>query len=314
MASCRHRRCRPLNEHKVTLFDQGLDLLDGVLASLPAHLLLLLLGLLAFDREVAVQEQLQSFAQALVLQHYALVPAEVLLVCVSVFDGVPELVVSVEALPDLSFGGGFDVGDLEACFDLLQVHSHHFSFAETVHEFFEELLITVADHSPAVLILILLELDHSLNKVGRGCRLQEPVGEVRNPVGLNILLDHPGELDDLLPGLLLLVLNLSGQFQRLVLLTEDEVLEFLEVELLHVDLLLAGALRVVVLVALRVLTLDRRPTSALLACEALVPEPPLLDVFNALDADHAVLLLEVALGHPNRTHVVHPDVVAGGHG
>lgn len=66
----------------------------------------------------------------------------------------------------------------------------------------------------------------------------------------------------------------------------------------------------VVFVALRLLALDRHPCLALLAHETLVPESFLVDILNALDINHPVFLLEVALRNPDGAGVVYPDVVA----
>lgn len=95
-----------------------------------------------------------------------------------------------------------------------------------------------------------------------------------------------------------------------MLLAEDEVLEFVQIQLLHIDLLLASTLRMVVLFALGVVTFHSCPAARLVADETLITEPTSFDVFDALHADGSVLLLEVALGHPDGTDVVHPDIVA----
>jgi hypothetical protein len=95
-----------------------------------------------------------------------------------------------------------------------------------------------------------------------------------------------------------------------MLLTENEVFELLQVELLHVDLLFPGALGVIVLVTLGILAFDSSSAPIFLADETLVLESLFLDVLDALDADDAVLFLEVALGHPDGTYIVHPHVMA----
>ena len=79
----------------------------------------------------------------------------------------------------------------------------------------------------------------------------------------------------------------------------------------HVDFLLPSTFGMIVLAAFRVLALDCSSTLVLLADKALAPESALVDVLDSFDADHPVFLLEVALGNPDGTNVVDPDVMAG---
>jgi hypothetical protein len=152
----------------------------------------------------------------------------------------------------------------------------------------------------------------SFDEVAGNGRLHQFEGELGYPICLYIFLNHPGKFDDFLPVLLFFVLNLSGQLQRLVFLTEDKVLQLLQVQLLHVNLLLSGTLGVVIFGTLRIFTLHCSPTSCLLAGKALALKSFAVDVLDPLDTDHPVLLFEVALRHPDGADVMNPDVVAHG--
>lgn len=95
-----------------------------------------------------------------------------------------------------------------------------------------------------------------------------------------------------------------------MLLAEDKILELLKIELFHVNFLLPGALRVVVLIALRVLAFNSSAASALLAGKALTLEPLMVYVLDPLDTYHSIFLLEEAFRHPNGTDIVYPDIMA----
>lgn len=65
----------------------------------------------------------------------------------------------------------------------------------------------------------------------------------------------------------------------------------------------------IVFIALLVLAFNCSTASILLAGKAFASEPSMVDIFDPFDADHAVLLLEVALRNPNSADVVNPNVV-----
>lgn len=194
------------------------------------------------------------------------------------------------------------------------MNGHHLGFAETVHQLFQEFLIAVADGHPAVFVFIALNFDHCLYEIGWSGRLHESVGELCDTISFDILLDHSGELDDFFTSLLSLVLYLPSEFERLMFLAEYEVLEFFEVELFHVDFLLAGALGMVVLIALRILALHSCTAFVALANKTLIFKATLLDILNPFNTYHSILLLKVTLWYPDCADIVYPNIVTDRNG
>lgn len=158
-------------------------------------------------------------------------------------------------------------------------------------------------------MIILLCLVHGLNESRRSCRLQKLERKLSNAVSFDVLLYHPCKFDDFLSTFLLFVLNLSRKLQGFMLLAEDQILELLKVELLHVNSLFPCALWMVVFVAFWVFTFDCSSTLVLLTDKTLVFESLLFDIFDSFDADDTILFLEIAFRHPNCTDIMDPDIV-----
>lgn len=66
----------------------------------------------------------------------------------------------------------------------------------------------------------------------------------------------------------------------------------------------------VIFVTFRVLALDGSTTSVLFAGKTFALESFVVDIFYSFDTDHTIFLLKVALGNPNRTNIMNPNVMA----
>lgn len=91
-----------------------------------------------------------------------------------------------------------------------------------------------------------------------------------------------------------------------------EVLHAVDISLLHVDTGLAGALGVVVELAIIFSALNAGTRPGGLAYLAHDLKPLLVDVLDSLDVDVAVALLKVHLRHPYGTSVMNPYKMAVG--
>lgn len=66
----------------------------------------------------------------------------------------------------------------------------------------------------------------------------------------------------------------------------------------------------IIFIAFRVFTFDCSTTFVLLAGETLTFESTIVYIFNSFDANNSILLLKIALWHPNRANIMHPNIVA----
>lgn len=69
----------------------------------------------------------------------------------------------------------------------------------------------------------------------------------------------------------------------------------------------------VIFIALGVLTFHGCPAPTFLTSKALVFKSFLVNIFNPLDADHPIFLLEVTLRNPDSTYIVYPDIMTSRH-
>lgn len=131
-------------------------------------------------------------------------------------------------------------------------------------------------------------------------------------VGFHILFDHPAKLDDLVPLLFFLVLDLPGNFERLMVRAENQVFQLFKVQLFHVNLLLSRTLGMIELTTTGFFTFHAGPSPMLPTDGACQFKPFLVNSFDPLDIYLPILLLKVALRNPDRTHVVAPNIMALG--
>lgn len=92
-------------------------------------------------------------------------------------------------------------------------------------------------------------------------------------------------------------------------LAEYQILEPVQIELLHVYFFLASAFGMIEFHAIFVVTLDARSTSGFFADEALLLESFLVNVLDSFDVDQSIFLLKIAFGDPNCTNIMHPHEV-----
>jgi hypothetical protein len=125
-------------------------------------------------------------------------------------------------------------------------------------------------------------------------------------VCFNILFYPSTKLHNFVSILLFLYLDFSPYFQRLMLFTKNQVLKFIEIQLLHVDFFLSSTLRMIKLITAIMVTLDAGSTPDISTDQTSLFKPFFVNVFDAFDVYLSVLLFEVALGHPNSADIVNP--------
>lgn len=93
-------------------------------------------------------------------------------------------------------------------------------------------------------------------------------------------------------------------------LTENKILQLIQIQLFHINLPFPSTLRMIEFPTILTLTLNTSPSLALLTNETFLFESFLIDVFNSFYVDDTIFLLEVTLRNPYCTYVVNPNEMA----
>lgn len=206
-----------------TFFNQSFDLLLGIFTS--SFFLWVLSGFHLFGRSsqwAAVQESFHFVFEEGIFLNDSIVPSAILLRIFSVLNCMPKVVVPVEAFPHLSSAWLVYVADFQACFSLDYSDGNLFDLWEFDNNFFDEIFICLLnDLRLLLLLLFFLIVFKGLNERLCGDNFHKFEREDSNFVGFNVLFNHTSKLDDLISIFLFLVLNLSCDFERLMLLAKD---------------------------------------------------------------------------------------------
>ena len=146
----------------------------------------------------------------MIIKHNPLISFEIFLVGVSIFYGIPKLIIFIETFSDLSFGWSFNTGDFISTVNFFKMDCHHFSFTEIWDQILQKFFITICiDDSSSIFVLSLMFMDSSFNEIGRNGWLHEFKRKLCDPISFNILLYHPCKFYYLFTTFFLFVLNLS---------------------------------------------------------------------------------------------------------
>ncbi len=82
--------------------------------------------------------------------------------------------------------------------------------------------------------------------------------------------------------------------------------------MLHVDFLFSGTFWMIILSAFRVFAFDTSTAFGLFAYKALVFVAFFVDIFNPSHINDAIFFFKVALRHPDRADIMHPNIMTAG--
>mgnify|MGYP003691548859 CR=1 FL=1 len=129
-------------------------------------------------------------------------------------------------------------------------------------------------------------------------------------VSFHILFNHPTKLYYFVSLFFLLVLNLPGYLQWLMVRTENQISQLFQIKLLHIDLFLPRTFRMIVFIAHRLLTLDTGSCSVLSTNIAFKLESFLIDSFYSFNVNLPVFLFKETFWNPDCAYIMAPDIVA----
>lgn len=226
---------------------------------------------------------------------------------------MPKVIVSIQTLTHLSSAWLIHVNYFESSLSFYDSHWYFFNFWQLYDDFLYKVFVSLLDDFWFLFLLFLLLLAFkSLNERLGGNDFHEFKWKNRDFVSFDVLFNHSGKLNDFVPVFFLFILNLPGYFKGLMLLTENKILNFFKIKLLHVHFFLSGTFWMIVLSALWIFTLNTGPGFGLFTNKALMFESFLLDILNTLYIDGSIFLFKIAFGHPNWAHIMYPYVMATG--
>lgn len=223
---------------------------------------------------------------------------------------MPKIVVSIQTLSHLSSTWLVHINYLKTSLCLYNCHRNLLYLWQLDNYLLDKVLVGLLDDFWFFLFFFLLLFTlKCLDKWFGRNDFHEFEWENGNLVSFNVLLDHSGEFNNFISAFFLFVLNLTSYLEWLMLLTEHQILDFLKIQLFHINFFLPGTFRMIILPTLWLLTFHTSPCLCLFACKTFMLEPFLFNILNPFDIYRAIFLFKITLRYPNRTNIVHPHIM-----